>query len=120
MPDAVRNNIGAFPSYLWNDEAQIINRIITEVLNRKCVISVHNGEEWSVKKSSDRKAIQKEVAATDITQFRVRDAEGQYAGWFMLIHGNRTDVLSDYSDNEFCEEIWQAIKPTVERLEANL
>lgn len=113
----VRNNIGHFPTYLWRDEAEIINALITAILKRDLTISVNDGVDWPVKLSTDRAAIQKEVAATDETTFEIRDAERARKGFFWLIHGNRAHVVSDYTNNELCNEIWNEIEPVVERHE---
>lgn len=120
MTYPTRNTIGSFPTYLWRDEAEIINALITACLKRGLKISVHDGTEWALKQSTDRAAIQKEVAATDETSFRIRDAEGEYAGFFWLIHGNRAHVVADHSDNEICNEIWDEIEPVTEYWEAQV
>ncbi|MCG7629041.1 hypothetical protein MHM88_14615 [Epibacterium sp. MM17-32] len=118
MTYPIRNNIGSFPTWLWRDEAEIINALITACLKRGFMISVFDGEEWAVKKSTKRAEIQKEVAATDETTFRVRDAEGEYVGFFWLIHGNRAHVVSDHTANEICEAIWEEIEPVIDHWEA--
>ena len=114
-----RNNIGAFPEYLWEDEACIIDAVITVALNRDYVITVYDGEEYVIKYCSDRETIQKEVAATDETLFKFYDKELNYRGFMYFIHGNRHDVVSDYSDRLEMKEIWEHIRPLVEHLEAN-
>ncbi len=113
----IRHNIGAFPAYMWKSEVLIIKALIREILKRDLSISVYDGEEYPVKRSKDHLEIQRNVAATDETQFRVRDAEGNQVAWFLLIHGNWGDVISDCTDNELTEEITAAIEPTVTRQE---
>lgn len=113
----VRHNIGAFPSYMWKSEATIINRLISEILQRGLLISVYDGEEWAVKKSSDRAEIQRNTAATDETYFRVCKADDTTVGTITLIHGNWSEVISDHTDNETMGSIMKAIEPTVNRME---
>lgn len=120
MPLPKRNSIGSFPSYLWEDECQIINALITSIFREGLVISVFDGEEYALKRSSVRSEIQKEVAATDETTFVVRDTEGRRHGFFWLIHGNRGDVLTDYTANEVCERICQRVLPTIEAVQEKL
>lgn len=103
-----------FPKHLWADEAAIINALITSIFREGLAISVFDGEEFSLKRSTVRADIQKEVMATDMTTFVLRDMEGNKKGWFLLIHGNRCDVISDFSDNETCERIWKRVEPTVD------
>lgn len=116
----MRNTIGNFPDYLWLDEAEIVDALIKAVLKRGLRISVHNGEEWAVKQSTDEAEIQREIAATDYTGLRLRNADKEYVGFFDLIHGNRAHVVSDFSDNHLCDEIWNEIQPVVEKWEAQV
>lgn len=100
-----------FPDYLPLSEATIIDGVITAALNRNLTISVNDGVEWCLKKSTDRAKIQQAVAATDDTTFSFRDADDKYVGFMWFIHGNRADVISDYSDDEMLEAIWNEVEP---------
>jgi hypothetical protein len=88
-----------FPDYMNKTEAQIINRILSAALAHGGKVSVYDGEEWALKQSTDRAAIQAEVAATDMTTLRLRDAKGDTVGSVLLVHGNGADVICDYSDS---------------------
>jgi hypothetical protein len=87
-------------------EAEIINRLITAILNHGYCISVYDGEEYALERSYNQAAIQEETSATDETTYRMYSREGDYKGFFWLIHGNGEDVISDHSDNFICEEIF--------------
>ena len=97
-----------FPEWLPKEEAAVINPFLTRVLRAGHYIAVHDGEEVSLQPTRDRKAIQKETAATDMTNFIICDeskVEGKKwkrIGTVVAIHGNLEDVLSDASarDNE--------------------
>ncbi|MDE4297133.1 hypothetical protein PXK56_18270 [Phaeobacter gallaeciensis] len=117
MPLPVRHNIGAFPTYMWKSEATIINRLISEILNRGLSVSVYDGCAYPVKRSTNRAEIQRNVAATDETHFWVRDADGNQVAWFLMMHGNWCDVISDCTDNDLTNEIMRAIEPTINRQE---
>lgn len=103
--------VPSFPDHIREDEAKIIDALITAALNRGLTISVNDGEEWALRESTDRHAIQKEVAATDVTFFQLRNADGKKVGWFDCIHGNGCDVIHDYTDNEVCKAIWKEVEP---------
>ena len=86
-------------------EMEIISRVITQALKEGRTISVCDGEEWPVKKSRDRAAIERECFATDYTLFRIRDASGENIGFVDFIHGNAGHVISDCTDNETIDAI---------------
>lgn len=117
MNTPVRHNIGAFPSYMWKSEAIIINRLISEILKRDFSISVFDGEEYSVRRSHDRKEVQRAVAATDETQFRVRNKDDEQVAWFYMVHGNLTDVIADFVIAADHMSMWAPVRQTIEKLE---
>ena len=47
-----------FPAHIAPVEAQIINRILTSALANGGMVSVHDGEEWAIKHSTNRATIQ--------------------------------------------------------------
>ena len=117
MDYPVRNSIGQFPSYLRENECKIINKVISAAIARRLTISViHDGEEWSVKRSADRATIQKEVGASDITGFRLRDKAGEYVGFVTFVHGNDVDVIHDHTDNDLMNQIMEPISKFAETL----
>ena len=90
----------SFP-YLNNvDERAIIGLIVSDTLAAGHVVSVYDGEEWALKRSEKAQDIASEIGASDETQLRIRRADGSVLGWVLLIHGNGSDVICDYSDNE--------------------
>lgn len=103
-----------FPEYMWHDETQVINALITSIFREGLSISVYDGMEYAIRRSTVRKDIQKEVAATDETTIVIHDMEGNRKGAFWLIHGNRAHVITDYTDNEVCNRIYNRVEPTVE------
>lgn len=103
-----------FPNHMRRDEADVADALLTAFFNRQLTVSIHDGEEWSVKKSTDRAELERETAATGVTGYRLRTADGEYAGFFTLIHGNGRDVIHDWSANELCEDIWNEVEPVTE------
>lgn len=94
--------MNAFPDHMHAVEQQIANRIISTVL--KFNPDYHIEVEWGDgpegnPNTRDRKAIQKETNATDVTVYRVkRPGTDRWinVGHFLLVHGNHSDVYSDY------------------------
>jgi hypothetical protein len=96
----------AYPEHSREIERQIIDLIIHDALKAGLTISVYDGEEWPLKRSTDYEAITAEVHATCETLFLFRIAEtGAKFGSVYLVHGNDCDVISDYSDNPQTEAI---------------
>lgn len=93
----------SYPAHYLKDhmaeERAVVNRVIRAALSVGLNISVFDGEEWSLKASSDYAAITAEVAATDQTTLRFRDASKKLLGSIYLVHGNGDEVISDHTDN---------------------
>jgi hypothetical protein len=85
-------------------EQDIVRKIIERALRANYQVSVFDGEEWPVKRSTDYDTIASDVAQTDLTQLRFRQA-GVFVGDLWLVHGNDEDVVADYSDNPIMHEL---------------
>lgn len=81
-------------------EKKIIRALLDDAASAGYVVSVFDGEEWTLKMSSDRKAIEDSIGTTDETVLRFRGADKSLIGSVWLVHGNDEDVISDLSDNE--------------------
>ena len=98
----------AYPDWLDDDEAKIIDVIIEDALAKGVEIDVRDayGDEEEIVRLSDADAIRAEVAATGETLFDFyRPGEEKPFGWVLLIHGNGCDVISDYTANEATEAL---------------
>ncbi|CAH2399605.1 hypothetical protein [Mesorhizobium escarrei] len=90
----------AFPQHMNRTEQRIVGAIIRKALKVGYLVSVYDGEEWALVKSTNYEAITAEVAATDATTLRFRLSGGDSVGTVFLVHGNDEDVVCDHSDNE--------------------
>ncbi|MER9205225.1 hypothetical protein [Mesorhizobium sp. M0771] len=90
----------SFPAHANATEKRIISAIIKRALALGFTVSVYDGEEWALKRSTDFEAITAEVHATDETTLRMRDETGNMVGSIYLVHGNEDDVICDHTDNE--------------------
>lgn len=68
-------------------------------------VSVYDGEEWQVKRSTGYQAIVDAVESVDEAQLRVRDSQGNVIAWALVsAYGLADDeTMMDYSDNAFTE-----------------
>ena len=89
-------------------ERMIIKLLAEEILKRGHSISVYDGEENALEKSTDLHAILNEVGSTEGTVFTL-NKDNEVQGWFALIHGNNEDVISDYSVTGDCNDIFNTI-----------
>jgi hypothetical protein len=80
-------------------EVTICNRLVTKALQAGYMISVHDGEEYALKRSTSKRAVIEAMRSTDADTIVFRNADGSKAGAMLLIYGNGEDVISDYSDN---------------------
>jgi hypothetical protein len=101
-------------------EKRMCVALVKACLDRGFAVSVNDGEEWVVKRSTDKATILAALFSTDEDQIVIRDASGARAGWFHLIYGNDGyDVVADYTANEVCENIWTyVLKPLSDKIEA--
>ena len=59
---------------------------------------------------------------TDEEHVLIYDRAGKCLGWFFLVYGNDGwDLISDFSDNAACNEIWNTdIQPLSDRIQEGL
>jgi hypothetical protein len=106
-----------FPDYMDNREIAVCKQILDRIFDKGYAIAVNDGEEWATKYTRDRRQIERETAATDVTIYRIGKPHGPghtRIGDLVLIHGNHEDVLSDMSapNNEsldFLEKLMKGI-----------
>ncbi|PWJ81528.1 hypothetical protein C7441_11060 [Pseudaminobacter salicylatoxidans] len=100
-------------------ERRLCRALVGACIERGYAVSVNDGEEWVVKRSTDKAQIMAALFSTDEDQIVIRDKDGTRAGWFQLIYGNDGwDVVSDFSANPVCEAIWEEVlRPLSEKIE---
>lgn len=87
--------------YAPKTAARIARKLVAALLAAGYALSVDDGEEITVRKSTDAREIIDALATTDHDYLRAYyNGETIRAGWVMLIWGNDEDVISDWS---WCE-----------------
>lgn len=83
-------------------ERRIIASVIAAALRDGLQISVNDGEETTVSRSTDRAAIADAIGTTDETTLTFwapkPDKAATRVGAIWLVHGNEEDVISDCTD----------------------
>lgn len=55
--------------------------LIDYMLAKQCTISVFDGEEWAVKRSTDAKEIDEAIRSVEEADLTIRNSEGKMIGW---------------------------------------
>lgn len=72
--------------------------LIKYALKQGHVISVWDGEEWQVKRSSSYKAIKEAIDSVEESELVIRNKEGERLGWARIIdQGTPDETVSDYT-----------------------
>lgn len=86
------------------DEKRAVKKIVEAAIRLGYMVSLYDGEEYTVKRSTDKKAILAAIYTTDMDRlyFRVK-ATGEQVGSVLLVYGNSaSEVMADWSD---CDEV---------------
>lgn len=101
-------------------ERRICSALIKQVLADGHALSVFDGEEWTVDNSRKAPLIRDSLFTTDGDELVVSDLSGKRIGWFALVYGNDGyDVISDYTANEYCNSVYERLRPLIEKIEMN-
>jgi len=99
-----------------NTERGIIGGIIAYAMGRKWAVSVNDGEEWTVKASTDPQEIAAAIGTTceTVLSFRLAADPAPKAEWLklgvlVLMHGNDEDVIHDHTDNDDMAALARAV-----------
>jgi len=99
-------------------EMSIIRRLVKDALALGYTVSVCDGEEWTVKRSTKPGEILAAVRTTDEDYLAFRTADGTYVGKVFLVYGNEPyEVISDYSANEATEALLKGANTLADRIE---
>ena len=86
-------------------EQKIIGTLLADAIEKGLLVSVYDGEVWTVKSSASLRDIKSAIGTTDETTLRFRDPSRlnerntpASVGIVQLIHGNGCDVISDHTD----------------------
>jgi hypothetical protein len=99
-------------------EARIAKSIVKSGLAKGYAVSVNDGGEWVVKRSTDAKDIIAALFSTDADYIRFRTASGERVGTVFLVYGNDGwDVINDYTDTEAMRAVLTDANALADKLE---
>lgn len=77
-------------------ERKIITKLMKEAINKGYTVSVYDGEEYAVEKSTDIELLKKEIMATDMDSIEIYANNGSMFGTVLAVYGNDGyDVMAD-------------------------
>lgn len=80
-------------------ERRIAQQAIADLLEAGYTLGVNDGEEITIKESTDAEAVLKAMATTD-EDYLLAYRDGKRVGWVRFIYGNDGwDVINDYTTN---------------------
>lgn len=99
-------------------EKQIVSRIVKDALALNCTVSVYDGEEWALKRSTKYTEVMGAIMSTDMDTLRFRNQDGDIVGSVFLVYGNDGyDVINDYSANAETEALLAGANALADKLE---
>ena len=96
-----------------SSETKIFNRLINTAIASGFAISVHDGEEWAVKRSTDKRVISSAAKAVEMAELTFRTADGVKVGWVSIIWGNAPDgseLIADYTVSPEMEDLVKTVE----------
>lgn len=97
--------------YAPEHDKKAASALVKECLKRGYVVSVYDGEEWTLKRSAKYFQIMEALATTEWDRLLVRDSAGEVIGHFDLIWGNDVgETIADMSGSLECGSIDKAVQ----------
>lgn len=94
-------------------ECTIARELIRILLGCGYLVSVYDGEETTVRDSTDYNKVLEAMGSTDSDLVRFRSADNADRGSFLLIWGNGVDVISDSSVNEATDRVLSGVEDMI-------
>lgn len=105
--------MNSLSKYATPGEGRAARKLVKAALAAGYCISVSDGEEWTVKRSTNAREIIDALCTTGGDVIRLRDpADGAAVGSFVLIYGNDPsgeELISDHTDNNVCESLYKQV-----------
>lgn len=93
--------------------------LVEHILSQGHCISVHDGGEWALLRTTDQKAILEIIDSVDECHVRAYESASatKSLGTFYLVLGNDpSEDIADHTDNAYCQAVCEAIS-TAEELQ---
>lgn len=83
--------------------------LVIYAIAKNCTVSVWDGEEWQVKRSTNFDAVVDAIESVEEAEIVIRDIEGNKEAWILVGAFGLADdeTVMDHSDNKFMQQ-WSA------------
>lgn len=103
------------PEHANYEDRLAANALIRRLLKDDMLISIHDGEEWMVKQSTNRKEILETMSQTGEDTVRARTKDKKHVADFYLIYHNGSEkepmcTICDTSSNEYADSVWNELE----------
>ena len=98
--------------YLTAGEARIVRKLVGLILARGLTVSVYDGEETTLARSKDKRAILAAIGTTGSDTLTARNDSGARVASFMLVYGNAEDgseLIADHSAGDIALDIYDSL-----------
>jgi hypothetical protein len=93
------------------NEQQALRALVSIIVAQGYSVSVNDGGDWPVQRSTDIDAICEAASAVGEALLRLRDRDGATAGVIDLVFGNAPDeLISDHTNNPEMNTIFEAFQ----------
>jgi hypothetical protein len=105
-----------YPEYCSGAERTFLTKFVNTILAKGHRISVHDGEEYTVRFSDDSLEIRKAMLTADIDNLVIRDADKKHLATFSILScGNENaecadECILDYSGHEYADAILKEVR----------
>ena len=102
------------------DEKRVVKKIVERAIRTGYMVSLYDGEEFTVKRSTDKQAILDAIYTTDMDKLVFRSvATGEQVGAVLLVYGNSaSEVMNDWHDSAIMNDILADATEYCRKLEA--
>ena len=88
--------------------------LVNYAIKAGLTVSVHDGEEWPVKKSTNKALIYEHIEGVEECSLRFRNSENEIVGWAFITPFEEDDyTVCDYSVTPFMEQWNEAHNLTI-------
>ena len=80
--------------------------LIKNALSKDLTISVWDGEEWQVKRSTSYQDIKDAIESVEIAELRIRDKDKNVLAWAQIIPDlDPEETVADYTDSQLMADL---------------
>ena len=114
MTDIQRKFTGqsSFMRYTSQGERHIARSLVAAILKRGGAISVNDGGEWTVRRSTKSSKVLEALATTGEDTVQWYDADGKRVASFLLVWGNDDDgseLIADHTANDAAGGVYNEV-----------